>query len=203
MAGHTISYLLRRFGVMATLAISVAGCAESVLIKSYPGGAKAYIDDQYVGSTPAATEIPRGAVTSMHTWKVEFRNCDSAEGKLQTRVAPGRIVGYIFTLGIVAIFRGPYYFPPVDAMLVGGDCESRSQGKQAAPPGITIQQIVGDRNQATGSGPEVTKTQRLSERLTTLRDLYNRKLISKELCMSRRVRRQSRNRRRSSLALAP
>ncbi len=43
-----------------------------------------------------------------------------------------------------------------------------------------IQNIVGDKNQA-GTGQEVSKTQRLSERLTTLRDLYNRKLISEEV----------------------
>ena len=30
------------------------------------------------------------------------------------------------------------------------------------------------------TGPETSKTERLNERLTTLRDLYNRKLISKE-----------------------
>ena len=45
-----------------------------------------------------------------------------------------------------------------------------------------IQNIIGDKNQAsTTTGPEVSKTQRLNEKLTTLRDLYNRKLISKEV----------------------
>ncbi len=43
-----------------------------------------------------------------------------------------------------------------------------------------IQNIVGDKNQ-TGTAQEISKTQRLSERLTTLRDLYNRKLISEEV----------------------
>lgn len=162
----------------ATLGIGVSGCSEWASIKSYPPGAKAYIDDQYIGSTPVGVAIPRSQVTTPHTWKVEFRNCEPAEGHLQTRVAPGRIVGYIFTLGIVAIFRGPYYFPPVDAALAGGDCESLAQPKQG-PPGITVQQIVGDHSQASGQGP--TKTQRLAERLTTLRDLYNRKLISKDV----------------------
>lgn len=126
--------------------------------------------------------IPRGDVTDNHTWKVEFRNCEPADGKLQTGIAGGRIVGYIFTLGIVAIFRGPHYFVPVDVALTGGDCEPRVPAAKAAPPGITVQQIVGDKNLATGaSGPELTKTQRLAERLQTLRDLYNRKLISKEV----------------------
>jgi hypothetical protein len=151
-------------------------------IKSYPPGAKAYIDGQYIGTTPIATQIPRGEVTTEHTWRVEFRKCDPTEGKFATRVAPGRIVGYIFTLGILAAFRGPYYFPVVDTALSGGDCETLSKAKSVVAPasGITINQIVGDRNQAGGGGQEATKTQKLAERLTTLRDLYNRKLISKE-----------------------
>jgi hypothetical protein len=163
----------------AILTTTLSGCAEEVLIRSTPAGAKAYIDSQYVGSTPASILIPRGQVMAKtHTWKVEHRNCEPAEGHLQTRIANGRVVGYVFTFGILAIFKGPHYFQRVDAVLSGGDCEP-AQAKQTAP-GLTVQQIVGDRNQA-GSGQEITKTQRLAERLTTLRDLYNRKLISTEV----------------------
>jgi PEGA domain-containing protein len=172
---------IRKFWLCAAYAASLCGCAESVAIKSYPPGAKAYIDGQFVGTTPAATQIPRGNVTAEHNWRVEFRNCDGAEGKLAVRVAPGRIVGYIFTLGILAAFRGPYYFPVVDTALNGGDCETVLRPAMAPAPGITVNQIVGDRNQAGGSGQEATKTQKLAERLTTLRDLYNRKLISQDL----------------------
>ena len=168
----------RRPLILTCAALALSGCAEQALIKSYPTGAKAFLDGQYIGSTPAHAQIPRSAVSASHSWKVEYRNCELAEGQLIARVAPGRIVGYIFTAGILAIFRGPYYFPPVDTALAGGDCEPRQQVKQVAPPGITVQQIVGDRNAATGTGQEVSKTQRLAERLTTLRDLYNRKLIS-------------------------
>jgi len=58
----------------------------------------------------------------------------------------------------------------------------RLTGSEAPPAqGITINQIVGDRNQAGGSSAEASKTQKLAERLTTLRDLYNRKLISQEV----------------------
>lgn len=159
------------------LSLLLAGCAEHVFIKSYPVGAKAYVDGELIGTTPARTKISRGEVTETHQWRVQYRNCDSAEGTLQTGIAGGRIVGYIFTLGILAIFRGPYYFQPVDAILTGGDCE---EGATGTSPGITIQQIVGDGNVApAGSG--ATNTEKLSHRLETLRDLYNRKLISKEV----------------------
>jgi hypothetical protein len=40
-----------------------------------------------------------------------------AEGTLQARVAPGRVVGAIFTLGILAATKGLYYFPPAQAQL--------------------------------------------------------------------------------------
>src|SRR5215472_12467408 len=163
-------------------ALLLSGCAEYVSIKSYPGGAKAYVDGVAIGSTPADTSIPRSQVGLPHTWRVEYRNCDYAEGSLQTGIAGGRIVAYVFTLGIFAIFRGPEYYRPVDAILTGGDCEGTAHAPAVAPqPGILIQNIVGDKNQATTGAPEQSKTQQLNERLTTLRDLYNRKLISKDV----------------------
>ncbi len=171
--------------LLPLLALSLSACAEIVEIRSYPGGAKAMIDGRAIGTTPASAAIPRSQVGLPHTWRVEYRNCDYAEGNLQTGIAGGRIAGYIFTAGIFALFRGPYYYPEVDAMLTGGDCEGSPQARPAAQPqpGILIQNVVGERNSATtsGTGTEVSKTQRLSERLTTLRDLYNRKLISEQV----------------------
>jgi hypothetical protein len=180
-----IKYLrpMRSIAAGLLLVMCVSGCAESFAIKSYPGGSKAYVDGQLIGTTPAVCEIPRSEVGKPHTWRVEFRNCDAAEGQLQTGVAGGRIVGYIFTLGILAAFRGPYYYHNVDAVLTGGDCEGTARPYAApAQPGVVIQNIVGDKNQAgMGSSGELGKTERLNERLTTLRDMYNRKLISKDV----------------------
>ncbi len=168
---------MRRILALASCGLFLSACAERAAIKSSPAGAKAFLDGQLIGTTPARTAIPRGQVTNPHTWRVEYRNCDAAEGQLQTGIAGGRIVGYIFTLGILAIFRGPYYFLPVDAVLTGGDCETGRGG--ATQPGITIQQIVGDHNVAPAGGTS-SSTQKLSQRLETLRDLYNRKLITKQ-----------------------
>lgn len=166
---------------LIAISVAVAGCSESFQIRSYPGGAKALIDGKVVGSTPAEVVIPRSQAGLPHKWRVEFRNCDYAEGDLHAGIAPGRIITYFLTAGIFAAIRGPYYYDDIDAMLTGGDCEGGSP-RQAAPaqPGILIQNIVGDKNQA-GTVQEVSKTQRLSERLTTLRDLYNRKLISEQV----------------------
>jgi hypothetical protein len=171
-----------RLVLVALLGTFGMGCAEHVVIRSYPGGAKALVDGHVIGTTPATTSIPRGAVGHPHTWRVEYRNCDFAEGQLQTGIAGGRITGYIFTAGILALFRGPYYYPEVDAILTGGDCEGPAQARAPTPqPGILIQNVVGERNQAIVPGQDSSKTQRLAERLTTLRDLYNRKLISQDV----------------------
>lgn len=168
--------------LVTTLMLS-SGCAEIVDIRSYPAGAKAMIDGRVIGTTPTSAAIPREQVGLPHTWRVEYRNCDYAEGQLTTGIAGGRIVGYIFTAGIFALFRGPYYYPEIDAVLTGGDCEGAPRAHQPyqQQPGILIQNVVGEKNQATTGTAEVSKTQRLSERLTTLRDLYNRKLITEEI----------------------
>src|SRR5215813_3237961 len=90
--------------LFATLVVALLpGCAEYVSIKSYPAGAQAYVDGVLIGSTPAETSIPRSQVGDPHTWRVEFRNCDFAEGNLETGIAGGRVTGYIFTAGILAI----------------------------------------------------------------------------------------------------
>lgn len=175
---------MRSVSCLLALSVALAGCAESVLIKSYPGGAKAFVDGVAIGTTPARMEIPRSQVGLPHTWRVEFRNCDFAEGQLKTGIGGGRIVGYIFTLGLTALAKGPRYYLPVDAILTGGDCETFGPGRAAQPaaPGVMIQNIVGDHNQPISTGADgITKTQRLAERLTTLRDLYNRKLISQQV----------------------
>ena len=120
-----------------------------------------------------------------HSWKVEYRNCDIAEGQVQTDVAGRRIAGYMFTLGSVAMFKGSHEFLPVDVTLQGGDCEGSPTARTApsapaAPAGITIQQIVGDHSSATGSSSTESKTRQPAERWITLRDLYNRELISSD-----------------------
>jgi hypothetical protein len=134
---------------LVALALTIAGCAEPFQIRSYPGGARALIDGRVIGPTPAEVSIPRSQVGLPHTWRVEYRNCDYAEGNLQTGIAPGRIVTYILTAGIFALIRGPYYYPDIDAMLTGGDCEpGQARSSPPAQPGILIQNIVGDKNQA-------------------------------------------------------
>lgn len=99
-------------------AVALGGCAETLVIRSYPPGARASVDGTFVGVTPATVEVPRERVkgSEIH-WKLEKDRYESAEGLVKPRIAPGRIVGGVFTLGILLIFRSPYYLPAVTAEL--------------------------------------------------------------------------------------
>lgn len=112
-------------GCCLSFVVGLSGCAERVLIKSFPPGAKAFVDGQYIGSTPAYSRISRWQVGHPHTYRVEFSDCNPATGTLTTRVVPGRIVGYVFTLGFTSLFKGPRAYNIVDVPLDGGDCETR------------------------------------------------------------------------------
>jgi hypothetical protein len=94
--------------VVLVVALTV-GCAESVLVRSVPPDAKVFIDNKLVGSTPInfATRDVRPLL-----YRVEKPGYPTAEGQIQTRIAPGRVVGAVFTLGILAIFRPMHYFTP-------------------------------------------------------------------------------------------
>jgi len=172
----------------ALLIVAVlTGCSETMLIKSYPPNAKAYVDGQYIGTTPAFHTVPRAEVSDNHRYRVEYGNCDPAEGQITTGVAGGRIVGYIFTVGLLSLVRGPHYFRPVDVALQGGDCGA-GRVPVAAPArlggvtgGVNILQIVGDKNLGSGAeGADGAPVQELATRLSVLRDLYNRKLITEQ-----------------------
>lgn len=175
------SPLARCIAVVAVATLSLSsGCAEYVAINSAPQGAKAYVDGEFIGTTPAWTYIPRSQVGPNHTYEVSSSNCDPAEGTIPVYVASGRVVGYIFTVGLLALFKGPYYFSQVDVELQGGDCGARrSRGSGVEAPAVQVLQIVGDGN-APLSRAAPGSAQELEARLETLRGLYNRKLISEE-----------------------
>lgn len=86
----------------------VASCAEVVTIRSIPPGAKVYVDGEYVGETP--TKFATRQVID-RSYRVEKDGYEE-EGTLRARLAPGRVVGTVFTLGIVAAARPLHYYIP-------------------------------------------------------------------------------------------
>lgn len=87
----------------------LGACSEHVSFDSRPNGAKVYVGGMYVGDTPTIYST-RDVVT--RDYKVEKPGYPSAVGTLTARVAPGRIVGAIFTLGILAASRPMLYYDP-------------------------------------------------------------------------------------------
>lgn len=84
------------------------GCAEYVSFVTYPPGATVYIEDKPVGTTPVEYRVKRSNIAPLR-YRINKPNYAPVEGTLQTAIAPGRAVGAGFTLGIVYLFRSPYY----------------------------------------------------------------------------------------------
>lgn len=87
----------------------MSACAERVSFNSRPQGAKVFVGETYVGETPTIYSTRNVATRS---YRIEKSGYPEAVGTLQARVAPGRIVGAIFTLGILAAARPMLYFSP-------------------------------------------------------------------------------------------
>lgn len=93
--------------------IAAAGCTETVVFRSMPPGARVFVDDSDIGSTPAEFStrdvVPR-------TYRLEIEGYAPQTGNLTPRVGGGRVVGAVFTLGLVAIIRPVHYYVenPVD-----------------------------------------------------------------------------------------
>lgn len=106
----------------STAVILLSGCAEKVQFRSVPAGAKVYVSDNYVGDTPTIYATRDVVDRPYRVEKEGFKE----EGILRARLAGGRVVGAIFTLGIVAAARPlHYYIPnPVDVTLGPGTAPS-------------------------------------------------------------------------------
>src|SRR6516165_7220672 len=93
----------------------LVGCVESATLLTEPSHAKVYIDGKFVGVSRATFLV--GRLDDAH-YRVVLDGYEPAEGQLETRIAPGRVAGTAFTLGIYWIFRGLLYYPTTDVDLV-------------------------------------------------------------------------------------
>ncbi len=105
-------------GVAVVLAACCnVGCAERSLIRSEPAGAAVYVNDNLLGITPVWFEASRSEIGKTFRYRMEKDGYVTEDGLIRKAVAPGRIFGYIFTVGIFAVIRGPVYLKNVDAVL--------------------------------------------------------------------------------------
>lgn len=87
--------------------LACSACSEHALVRSEPPGAQFCLDGRPIGSTPVEITVPRSEFTGPLAYRVEHAGYETREGTLSKRVAPGRIVGGYFSLGISFIFKRP------------------------------------------------------------------------------------------------
>lgn len=95
---------------MLVLATCVFGCTESTLIRSYPPGAKIYVNDAFVGIAPVHFSIPHKEFEGDFHVRVEHAGYLPLQAELKKTTCPGRVAGSILTLGIVGAVRGTTCF---------------------------------------------------------------------------------------------
>jgi hypothetical protein len=88
--------------------VSLTACSETVLIRSTPPDADVVIDGQLRGKTPMLYTVPRDQLKE-HRVQLKKKGYEPVEDTIRLRVARGRLVGAVFTLGLVYAFRSPYY----------------------------------------------------------------------------------------------
>jgi hypothetical protein len=90
--------------------VSIAACAETTTIRSYPPGSKVFIDGQLAGVTPFGYRVAREEMGRAFHVRLEREGFQPTEASLQKVTCPGRVVGGIFTFGILFLFKGSTCF---------------------------------------------------------------------------------------------
>lgn len=94
---------------IATMAgLMMCACSETALLRSEPTGAKVFIDGQAAGQTPFPFKVKRSDIREYNV-RIEKEGYEPIGDIISPRIAPGRAVGAFFTVGILYLFRSPYY----------------------------------------------------------------------------------------------
>ena len=153
--------------VMLPLMI-LAACADSTLIRTEPPGAAIYVRKKFVCLSPCEYSAPRSEFSPHTALRIEKTGYEPIETELKSKIMPSRIVGGVFTLGIVPLFKRPYtyYFHQEYAL---------SPITVAAAPAPPIQ---ADQRGAEEGSVQQSRPQDVAGRLRKAQDLYDRGLIS-------------------------
>jgi hypothetical protein len=104
---------MRSFRLVAVLLALTISCAHRTRIESVPSGASVYIANAYVGTTPLLYSTPATELRDGVPIRVERAGNAPAEGTLKTSIHVKRIVGGVFTLGLVPLFKWPRTYDTV------------------------------------------------------------------------------------------
>jgi hypothetical protein len=139
--------------VALLISLVAAGCTQSTLFRSDPPGARISVNGQFVGITPAHYEMAEWDVPRVIHYRVERGAYLPQEGELRAQFSVGRLVGAIFTVGLLYAARGPYVYKEAYDFALAPVGDSRDVEKEPL---------------------------RIDERLRRLQDLFNQGLISEQ-----------------------
>lgn len=95
--------------------LMLMGCTSTLTFNTYPPGARVTAAQ---GSCVVPCTLTMRWTPKELSYRLEKHPLyQPKEGTIHARIAPGRIFGAIFTLGIVFLAKGIYYFPPAQAQL--------------------------------------------------------------------------------------
>ncbi len=99
-----------RIAAVSLVILCCLGCGESTLIRTRPEGARLWMNDHYVGTTPVEYSCSRAKFSQPQRYRLELDGYQTSQGQLSRHVHPGRIIGAGFSLGISMIFKRPVGF---------------------------------------------------------------------------------------------
>jgi hypothetical protein len=94
---------------LALLALASA-CAHRTRILTQPPGASVFIADQFTCITPCMHSTPATELEDRTPLRLEREGYEPVTAELQTGYMTSRIVGGLFTLGLVPLFKWPYTY---------------------------------------------------------------------------------------------
>jgi hypothetical protein len=110
-AGERLHRLGHRGAPLALVAIALASaCAHRTRILTQPPGASVFIADQFTCITPCMHSTPATELEDRTPLRLEREGYEPVSAELQTGYMTSRIVGGLFTLGLVPLFKWPYTY---------------------------------------------------------------------------------------------
>ncbi len=124
--------------LLSAVCLILAGCSETAMVRSYPPGAKLFVDGQFVGITPVVYSVDRDEFAkrdfAVHLDRTGYVSTD---GTLRKETCKGRVTGGVFTLGILFLFKGPTCFAsPQDFSLDPTPEPVAAEAGAARPPTV-------------------------------------------------------------------
>jgi hypothetical protein len=120
----------------AVASVVLAACSESTVIRTNPPGASVYVNERYVGASPAEFSAKSWSVRPhAYRYRIVMPGYDETEGEIVARLSVGRIVAAYFS-GCMSCARGFFVFDEDTAirLLQEDEADVAGSGGAATPP---------------------------------------------------------------------